>query len=521
MGRGVQETGHRSVPGEREILPLSRRGALRPQAGRVRAASRPGPPPPQTCADERDRSALWPDPHPGRSFAQRIRAAPQPPRQLCPYLLASAPIMRTTRRQLLRGGAALGAALALPRTSLGGVRRWPKGDQLRVGVVGVANRGAANLNGVSHEAVVALCDVDTRYLSGAASRFPEARTYTDWRRMLDEGGLDAIVVSTPDHTHAPPSAAALQSGLHVYCEKPLTHSVWEARRVTDLARENGLVTQMGTQIHAGDNYRRVVELIRSGAIGPVTEVHVWCNKSWSADVLPSGQGPVPEHLDWDLWTGPARLFPYRNGFHPGEWRRFWNYGGGTLGDMACHYMDLPFWALGLSHPLWAEAEGPNALEECAPRSLTARWGFPARGEDPALVFTWHDGDHRPTEALERTGAPGWGSGVLFIGERGALLADYGRHVLLPESEFDDFEAPERTIPSSIGHHREWTEACKSGGETTCNFDYAGPLTETVLLGAAAHRAGARLEWNAQELSASGAENAEELIRRPYRQGWSL
>jgi len=427
--------------------------------------------------------------------------------------------MPTTRRQLLRGGAALGAALTLPRTALGGVRRFPRADQLRIGVVGVANRGAANLNGVAHEAVVALCDVDSNHLRGAAGRFPEAQTFSDWRRMLDAGGLDAVVVSTPDHSHAPPSAAALELGLHVYCEKPLTHSVWEARHVTTLASEQGLVTQMGTQIHAGDNYRRVVELVRAGAVGPITEVHVWCNKSWSASELPSGEAPVPAHLDWDLWTGPARLFPYRRGFHPADWRRYWNYGGGTLGDMACHYMDLPFWALGLRYPEWVEAEGPEPLDECAPQSMIARWGFPARGDAPPLTFSWYDGSNRPSEVLARYEAPSWGSGVLFVGAEGALLADYGQRVLLPAERFADHEAPEQSIARSIGHHREWTEACKNGGDTTCSFDYSGPLTETVLLGAVAHRTGARLEWSAEELEATGSERAAALIRREYREGW--
>ena len=421
------------------------------------------------------------------------------------------------RRQFLRGTAGVAACLTLPAPF---VRANGFQEKLAIGVIGVANRGAANLGGVAGENIVALCDIDENYLAGAKKRFEGAKTYVDFRELLSQPGLDAVVISTPDHTHAPAAAAALRNKLDVYCEKPLTHSVREVQLLRKLARENGAVTQMGTQIHAGGNYRRVAELVRSGAIGPVSEVHVICNKSWSGGERPTDTPPVPGHIHYDLWLGPAPERPYHPAYLPGNWRRWWDFGGGTLADMACHYVDLPHWALELTTPVRVSAEGPEPHPETTPKPFTVHWEHPAKGNRPALTSSWYDGGARP-EIFEKLGLGDWHNGVLFVGEKGWIVADYGRWVIGPEERFKGFEAPKPTIPDSIGHYHEWIKACKERGETTCNFDYSGPLTETVLLGNVAFRAGEAIEWDSEACTAKGSEAAQRLIEREYREGWTL
>jgi predicted dehydrogenase len=315
--------------------------------------------------------------------------------------------------------------------------------------------------------------------------------------------------------------AALKSGKHVYCEKPLTHSVWEVRQVIETAAQTGLATQMGTQIHAGDNYRRVVELIRAGAIGEVREVHAWCGTDWSGGPRPKETPRVPEGLSWDVWLGPAPSRPYNPAYHPASWRGYWDFGGGGHADMACHFMDVAHWALELRRPLAVEASGPPVDPEHAPNRLTVVFEYPARAERPPVRLTWAIGSQRPDDAVRDKVPDEWKGGVLFVGDKGMLLTDYGRHVLLPEKDFVGFKRPEPSIPASIGHHREWIKACKEGGPTTCNFDYSGALTETVLLGNVAYRSGMRIEWDAEEMKIPNAPEAEKWLRRAYREGWSL
>jgi len=419
----------------------------------------------------------------------------------------------------------LGTALAVTATTWAPPRAKARSlranEKLNIGVVGTANRGAANINGVQSENIVAICDVDSRYLAQAQERFPKAKAYRDFRKLLEQHDLDAIVVSTTDHTHASPSAIALNLGKHVYCEKPLTHSVHEARTLATLAKAHPeLATQMGTQIHAGANYRRVVELIRAGAIGTIKEVHTWVAKSWGGDHRPQGEAVVPDYLDWDLWLGPAPQTAFNPGYHPAEWRRYWAFGNGSLGDMGCHHIDLPFWALDLTAPTTITADGPPVDPEVAPNHLQVRYEFPAVGDRPALSLTWYDGGLRPA-LLKQPGMPRWGDGNLFVGDKGMLLADYSDHRLLPEADFREFQPPEPTIPDSIGHYDEWIEACKTGRPTTCNFVYSGNLTETVLLGTVAYRCGQTLEWDPIGLRAPNCSKAEEFLRRDYRAGWTL
>lgn len=427
---------------------------------------------------------------------------------------------RSNRREFFKQTALGGAALAGCGyfSSRSAAESKSANEKLNIGMVGTSNQARFTIDNVRHENIVALCDIDDKYLAKAASEFPRAKTYNDFRLLLEQGDLDAVAVCTPDHIHAPATVMALRLGKHVYCEKPLTHSVAEARLVAQTAAQAKTATQMGTQIHAGNNYRRVVEVIRSGAIGPVREVHTWAGRSWGGGDRPQDMPPIPKHIHWDLWLGPAPARPYHPTYLPANWRKWWDFGGGNLADMACHHMDLPFWALELRSPTSVEAEGPAVHPETCPLGLIVRYEYAGRGDLPPVKLTWYDGDRIPAKIH---GIATGGGGNLFVGERGMLWADYGSYKLYPEGDFAGYKPPEPTIPNSIGHHNEWIAACKTGAPTTCNFDYAGRLTEAVLLGNVAFRAGQRLEWNAERLAAANCPQAEQFLHREYRKGWEL
>lgn len=439
---------------------------------------------------------------------------------------------RTFSKQL--GTSALGTLIApafLRGQNLNG--------KLNIAVIGVGGRGASNLGDVGRsENIVALCDVSEAALDAAQKKFPQARRFTDFRKLYEiERQFDAVVVSTCEHTHAFATLPALKLRKHVYCEKPLTYNIWEARVIREAAASAKVATQMGTQIHAGDNYRRVVELVQSGAVGPVEEVHVWVGRAWgwqspeaatkNHDIVsvrdrPTGTSPVPAGLNWELWLGPAPFRPFNEVYHPGpKWYRWWDFGNGTMSDLGSHWNDLPFWALKLQAPLTVEAGGPPPHPEIAPASMHATYEYGARDGMPPVRLTWHQGEDKP-EIWKTGGIPRWDSGVLFIGSKGRmLLASYDKHVLLPETEFEGFKAPEPFIPKSLGHHAEWIHACKTGAPTTCNFDYAGWLTEANHLGNVAYRTGQKLLWNPAELRATNTPLADRFIRRDYREGWRL
>lgn len=441
----------------------------------------------------------------------------------------------SSRRRFIRSSALAGTAiLAGPAI----VRSQNLNDKLNIAVIGAGGRGGSNLRAVSSENIVALNDVNGPSLDKAMAQFPQARKEVDFRKIFDyEKEFDAVVVSTCEHTHAFATLPALQLGKHVYCEKPLTHNVWEARIIREAANKANVATQMGTQIHAGDNYRRVVELIQTGAIGSVSEVHVWVSRAWgrheseedckrAEDIVcvserPETEDPIPPGLDWDLWIGPAPMRPFNNIYVPGpKWYRWWDFGNGTMSDLGSHWIDLPFWALDLDAPLTIEADGPPPHAEIAPASMSVKYTYAARGDRRPLELTWHQGASKP-KVWDEGVIPQWGNGVLFIGDKGMLLSDYGNHTLLPEDEFKDFERPEPFIPASIGHHAEWIHACKTGAPTTCNFEYAGWLTEANHLGNVAYRAGKKLEWDADAMKATNAPEADPFIRREYRKGWNL
>lgn len=423
------------------------------------------------------------------------------------------------RRQFLRNTALTGAGVWLAGNA-GAQRKVSPNEKLNIGAIGIANQGAYDLGNVTSQNIVALCDIDDNYLAAAKQQLPNAETYNDYRKLLERKDLDAIVIATPDHMHAPITMAALDAGHHVYCEKPLTHTVSEARKVAELAKRKKRVTQMGTQIHAEKNYRRVVELLQSGAIGKVNEVHVWVGRVWSGTGRPTDTPPVPANIHWDNWLGVAPERPYNPAYIPANWRGWWDFGGGTLADMACHHMDLSHWALKLRYPRTVEAEGPPIDSEITPPWLIVRYEYPSRGNLPPVKLTWYHGGKRPPHFADGK-LPDWGDGSLFIGDKGMLLADYGRYVLLPEKDFAGFQPPKPTIPDSIGHHAEWILACKTGGPTTCNFDYSGALSETVLLGNVAYRVGQKLEWDPKSLRATNCPDADRFIQAVYRKEWNL
>jgi predicted dehydrogenase len=428
---------------------------------------------------------------------------------------------RLSRRRFLQTTALAGAAGLSTGLSVAADKKPPASERLAVGVIGVAGQGEHDWKNIvaGGAEIVAWCDVDEKRTKTARETFPHAAFHTDFRRLLDQKGLDAVLVATPDHTHAAATLAALRAGLHVFCEKPLTRTVYEARLVAETAAKHKRVTQMGTQIHAGDNYRRVVELIQSGGIGTVGEVHVWVSTTYGRGDRPKETPPIPPGLHWDLWLGPAPERPYNPTYVPFWWRGWWDFGGGALADMACHYMDLPFWALKLRHPTKIVAEGPPPHPESTPKGLIVHYDFPARGELPPVKLTWYDGGKRPS-LFAQGKLPEWGNGILFVGSKGMLLADYGKRKLLPEKDFADFTPPKPSIPNSIGHYKEWVQACKHGGPTTCNFDYSGALTEAVLLGNVSYRLGRPIEWDARKLQANEAD-AEKYLRPRYRKPWTL
>lgn len=444
---------------------------------------------------------------------------------------------QTSRRQFARtvAGSAF-AALAVPAI----VRGRNLNDKLRIAMIACGGRGAANLGSVGSEEIVALCDVFEPAIDRAAQKHPKARRFLDYRKLYDHANeFDAVVVSTPEHTHAFATLPALLLGKHIYCEKPLTRNIAEARLIRLAAAKADVATQMGTQIHATENYRRVVELIQAGAIGPVREAHVWVSRAWGRqskeaaernhDIVfvrerPEGSTPIPPGLDWNLWLGSAPERPFHEVYWPGpKWYRWWDFGNGTMSDLGSHWIDLPFWALDLKAPLTVEAFGPEpqAHSELAPASMHVVYEYGPRGDSPPVRVCWYQGEDKP-QAWQSGAIPRWGNGVLFIGSEGRmLLSDYGKHVLLPEDRFQDYQPPEPTLSRPASHHAEWIAACKTGSPTGSNFEYAGWLTEANHLGNVALRAGKKLDWDPENLRARNAPEADPFIRSDYRSGWSL
>lgn len=440
---------------------------------------------------------------------------------------------RITRREFVGGAlAAAGVVTGAPAF----LRGQHLNNTLNIAIIGAGGRGRANTAGVASENIVALCDVDATALDRIGEKHPQAKKFIDFRKVFDNPkDFDAVVVSTCEHTHAFATMLALKHGKHVYCEKPLTHNIWEARLIRETASTLKLATQMGNQGHASDNHRRVKELILAGVIGPVREVHVWVSRAWglqseeaakrNKDIVfvtdrPKEAEPVPPGLDWDLWLGPAPARPFHSVYVPGpKWYRWWDFGNGTMSDLGSHRNDLAFYALDIRAPLTVEASAGPAHAEIAPATMTVTYEFAARGAMPPVKLTWYQGEHKP-KIWTDGGIPQWPDAQLFIGDKGMILTTAGKHVLLPEKDFAGFVPPPQTIPNSPGHYVEWIEACKGGKPSLANFDYAGWTTESNHLGNVAYRVGKKLQWDATAMQATNApEAAAQFIRREYRKGW--
>ena len=432
------------------------------------------------------------------------------------------------RRTFLKQSTALGAGLTILKSGILKAGNSPN-EKLNIAVIGVAGRGGGNMNSVKSENIVALCDVNAKNLAKAAKQFPKAKTYKDWRKCLDQKDIEAVVCSTTDHTHAFVNVWAMNRGKHVYCEKPLANSVHEAHvvRQTYLKNKNKLATQMGTQIHAYDNYRRMVELIRRGAIGTVKEARVWCSRTPKGGSYLPEVKPIPEDIDWDLWLGPSPDHPYNPGYFGGclAWNIYWDFGSGQIGDMGSHMMDMAYWGLDLKLPTTCKAEGTPANTDTCPQWLTAEWDHPPNDWRPAVKVYWYDGGKKPGMPSKAFNQEWLFKGVIFKGDKGWLMADYDWRILMPRGDSDmthySSPKPQDLIPTSPGHHKEWIIGCKTGKPTLCNFDYSGALIEHNMLALVAYRVGKKLEYDAENMKATNCPEADQYIRKTYRQGWVL
>jgi predicted dehydrogenase len=433
--------------------------------------------------------------------------------------------------------------MVVPGHVLGRDGTKPPSEKLNIAGIGFGGQGASDLANLESENIVALCDVDSVHAARTFQRYSKAKRHIDYRKMLEQQrDIDAVVVATPDHLHACVSTAAIKLGKHVYCEKPLTHSVWEARQLAKVAREAKVATQMGNQGQASEETRQLCELIWDGAIGPVREVHVWTDRPsnglygeyWPQGIeRPADTPAVPATLDWDLWLGPAPKRPYNPIYVPFRWRGWWDFGTGALGDIGCHSLDPVFRALKLGHPTSVQASSSRANKETYPLASMVTYQFPARAEMPALKLVWYDGGLRPPRPPELEPGKEMGAGGhLFIGDKGKILTQRGNrqraYALIPDSRAKEYGDPPKKLPRSIGHYAEWVAACKGGKPAGSNFDWAGPLTEVVLLGNVALRYELREElanhpllWDGENMRFTNSEAANKFLRPEFREGWSL
>jgi predicted dehydrogenase len=445
------------------------------------------------------------------------------------------------RRGFLHNSAvALTGLMVVPRHVLGGKGFRAPSDTLNIAGIGVGGQGGGDLSQMETENIVALCDVDWERAARTVAKHPKAERFDDFRILLDtRKDIDAVVVATPDHTHAVAVLAALQRGKHVYCEKPLTYSLYEARLLTEYAKKAGVATQMGNQGHAMESIRLLCEWIWDGAIGEIDEVHAWTpHPVWPQGIgRPKDTPPVPATLNWDLWLGPAPERPYHPAYLPQKWRGWWDFGTGGLGDMGCHIFDHIVWSMKLGMPASVEATFSEFVPEVTwdkpvntetyPQASIVTYRFPAREGFPPLKLTWYDGGLLPSRPEELPDDRKMGDtygGALYVGSKGKILCgSHGANGLriLPEKLMQEYQRPPASIPRSIGHHAEWIRACKGGPPAGSNFDYAGPMTETVLLGNVAIRTRSKLVWDAQSLSFPNFPEADAFVHRPYRKGWTL
>lgn len=445
--------------------------------------------------------------------------------------------MALNRRSFIGSSAAAGAFMLLPGKVFAGPRRQSPNNKLNIAGIGIGGQGASDLNEVSHENIVALCDVDWDYAAKTFAKYPKAKRYRDFREMLEkEKNLDAVVIATPDHLHAIVSVTAMRAGKHVYCEKPLTRTVKEARTVANVAREAKVATQMGNQGMAFEGNRLINEWLADGALGPVREVHVWSDRPthrgkmplWWAQGIerPKETPPEPETMAWDLWLGPAAERPYHPAYAPFRWRGWWDFGSGGLGDMGIHNLAPVFSALKLGAPESIVASSTPVFAETVPLACTVHYQFPARGDLPPVKVHWYDGGllpECPPEIADRGLDPE--DGIIFVGDKGRMLVKgWGgeRPSLLPETRDREYLRPPKTLPRSVGHHQEWINACKHGSPTRSDFGFAGPLTEAVLLGSVCVRNGGdKLVWDSEKMRFTNDAEANKWLDYEHREGWKL
>ena len=432
------------------------------------------------------------------------------------------------------------AAFGMAGLSAAKLRAASPNNKLNIAAIGVGGMGSGNIEKCSEENIVALCDVDLKRGGKTFGAHPKAKRFRDFRVMLDkmEKEIDAVIIATPDHTHAVATMEAMRRGKHVYTQKPLTHTIWEARQLTEASKRYGVTTQMGNQGHSSNGARQTVEWIRAGVIGEVREVHCWSDRPlrgtrfekrlyWPQGVAnrPEKKEVVPDTLDWDLWLGPAPYRDYSSAYVPFDWRGWWDFGTGALGDMGCHIIDHPYWALKLGYPTSVEASSTHIHSETAPLASLVTYHFPARGELPPVRMVWYDGGIKPPRPEELEPHEEWPvDGVLYVGDRGKIMhkSHGGKPTLLPLSRMNDFQRPDETLPRIKGSHEQnWIDACKGGAPACSNFNYSGPLTEVVLLGNLAIRTEGHLLWDGPNMRVTNNEAANEFVRREYRQGWRL
>jgi predicted dehydrogenase len=443
-----------------------------------------------------------------------------------------------TRRHFLGHVAVVSAVTIVPRHVLGGSGNEPPSSKLNIASIGAGGRAADDLEGLSSQNIVALCDVDLQQAADTFKKHPKAQKYRDFRVMLDkEKNIDAVLVAVPDHIHAVASMAAIKHGKPVYCEKPLTRTVYEARALAKAAREAKVATQMGNQGMAFEGNRLINEWIWDGAIGPVREVHAWSDRPTHKDKAPLywAQGierpketpPVPSTLDWDLWLGPAPYRPYHPAYVPFTWRGWWDFGSGGLGDMGIHNLAPVFSALKLGPPTSVHSSSTPVFAETLPVASIVHFEFPARGDMPPVKLHWYDGGVLPArpDELEDDRPLDPEDGVIFVGDKGKMLVEgWGGHSprLIPETRNKEYVRPPKTLPRSIGHYEEWIKACKEGTPTRSNFEFAGPLTEAVLLGTISVRLGGeKLNWDSANMKVTNLPEANEHLHYKYRDGWTL
>ncbi len=432
---------------------------------------------------------------------------------------------------------AVSAFMIIPRHVLGGRGHRAPSDKLNIAAVGIGGMGSNDVHNVESENIIALCDVDAVYARNTFERYPDARRYTDYRKMLEkEKEIDAVMVATPDHTHAVIAMAALKAGKHVFCQKPLAHDIREVRALIETAKDLGLATQMGIQGHATEDVRLICEWIWDGAIGTVKKVDVWCSLShyppghspWSTPCLtrPESGTPVPKTLNWDLWLGPVQYRPYSPCYHPVVWRNWWDFGSSMMADRGCHTFDPIFAAMKLGSPASVEAVVSDYNEETYPVAAIVNFRFPKRESFPELEVTWYEG-LRPPKPKELEAGRELGhseGGVLFTGSKGKMMCGvYGESPrLIPESKMKRYRKPKKTLPRSPGIYQEWLDACRNRTQATAHFGYSGALTEAVLLGNIAKRmSGKVLEWDGKSGTFTNLTKANQYLQREYREGWSL